>query len=1135
MSEHGARDLVPIELVRGWIDHPVDGKGIYFADESDGWEFHSYRDLAYLTRQVAAILSDRGLTSGDGVCVVMPTGFACVGAFYGVWAAGGVFTPISPPMLGDIDQYIAHVAAIVDQAQPRLLVTSPDLLHLVEAAVAQQVRRREDSEIVVLDSDLLAQAEPVSSLVVPGETALLQFTSGSTGVPRGVRINWSNLANNITMISQLIRWRDGDAMVSWLPLYHDMGLVGSFLTTIARQGNLHLMRPDQFVRDPSRWLRAMQYAQHTPSPSFALGYVAHRVRPEMLEGLDLSGWRTLAVGSEPVEVADLQSFYNLTAPHGFGKSTFTLAYGLAEATLMVTSSHRERPLTALRIDSATLRSGVPVDVLEERVLDFEQPIEGGGWITGLGYSTPESTVRIVDADGNDLPDGTLGEVVVVGDSVSSGYHAHADDRTFVDQQLFTADAGFLWKEQLFVLGRLGTSLKVRGRSVFMEDVESRLSTEIGIAKGKLAAVAVTDPGEQGIALFAETPPGAWISDARRMLRAELGPGFAVTIVTGPRGLIARTSSGKPRRRLIWERWQEGALTDASDHPADVAVSAGDRLPLKISREYVEALLEQVSGVVDIPANAAVLLEGSLAEGFGNEGSDIDFLVVSPGSEKTPTMPTVLFLDGRRVEVRTRSVAQLRAQLERAAAANTDVDEDVLNRCQRFLRAMVVRPESGATSNSDLVDGLRAIVDYDRFAGAVGAWWAGRAVQALRYAVVLDALGADVEAADWAVDGLVQSAKSWLASQGETYLETKWLPTQFDRVGGSDRYRVITGASTLKHAIELAGTLGVTGVSPNADQARFARVPGVTTWSIGQRVHVIRDESVFVLSDSAAAAWRSVVFGRPVCEGLGSDGAEAAARVEFLALGLVRASWRADAAAEPSTQGILAEPIIPALAMCQAVRPLTPPPSRHAPVLGVAGAARGEGTSIELCPLPAKRFAECALTVVWSNIVAENAREDLAGALKDEQYAVADIAAHRLVAMSVRVLLSAYGIHPLPADVAPVATVRRYLPHDGRIDAVVEALERAAAINFATATDQQQTVTILDALLDGVREIASGADSSDPFPASFDSRVQWRRTLDISYDWLRIGGYLNSDLPIDEAADLLASGGAQPHLRTEEQP
>ncbi|BCK57673.1 AMP-binding protein [Nocardia wallacei] len=1118
-----------IDAVRGWLANPAADTGIHLADEADGWEFRSYRELADLAWAVAARLRAAGLGDGEGACVIMPTGFPCVATFYAVWACGGVFTPIAPPTFGDLAQYISHVAAILRQARPRLVVTAAELRPLVCQAMAEAGRT---------DDPVLADdPEPVSErdFGAPAECALLQFTSGSTGTPRGVRVSWRNLANNIAMITRLVDWRDGEAMASWLPLYHDMGLVGAFFTTVTNQGDLYLMRPDQFIRDPMRWLRAMTHAQHTPSPSFALGYVAHRISPEEVAGLDLSGWRTLAVGSEPVEVADLHAFAELAGPQGFSARAYTLAYGLAEATLMVTSSARDRPITALRLDGASLRFGQPVRPVAEAELGDGRWVAGPGWITGLGFSTPQSRVRVVDEDGRELPDGTLGEMVVTGDSVALGYTVPAEGGTRIDNgRLHTGDAGFRYRDEVFVLGRMGSSLKVRGRSVFMEDIESRVARETGITKGKLAAVALTEAGAQGVVLFAETAPGPWLEQARSVLRAALGPAQTARIVTGPRGFIRRTSSGKPRRRHMWQLFGAGGLEGAVTHEATDAEqdSPGDARPEPVltvpaARRLLDRALDQVS----VPERSAVLFEGSLAEGFGNEGSDVDFLAVAPGDEDLPTLPTVLFLDGRRVEVRTRSVAQLRAQLRRVAQAAdpATLDEDVLNRCQRFLRATVLRADPGCPELAELL----ALLPNSEFAGKVGEWWTARARQALRYAVALAALGEREEAAAWARDGLLQAVKAWATAYGETYIETKWLPEQVDRiltrpVSGAPgpraaeligRYRALPRSATVAEIVALAAEFGVTGVTDDPDLVVLARIPGVTTWSIGERVHVLRaDREVFALSEAGGRAWRSVVLRRSLREVLGRAdiGPELA---EFVRLGLVGLQWRGDG------------PITPALAMCKPLRPYTPAPSPALPVLGLSGAGRADAAIATLAPLPAERFTACALDLVWSNVVLENAREDLVGAMKAGQGAVADIAAHRMVAMAVRMVLCAYGIHPLPADVAPVPTLARLLPGAASLRGeLLRSVEEASRVNFArtlaAGADSLAELARLDDLVTRVRGHVGG----DDFPASFDSREQWRRTLDISYDWLRVAGYLDTDLPLDEARDLLTSGGRQPHLR-----
>ncbi|MFE3188353.1 AMP-binding protein [Nocardia sp. NPDC059240] len=1139
--------------VRNWLLTPSADTGIHLADEADGWEYRSYAELAEQVWSITALLRAGGLSSGDGACVIMPTGFPCFAAFYAVWACGGVFTPVAPPMFGDLEQIVAHIAGILEQAAPRLVVTSPEFETFVRAAAVAAGRT---DEPLVVNAATLPAAPADREFAAAAEVALLQFTSGSSGSPRGVQVSWHNLANNIGMISRLIDWRPGETMVSWLPLYHDMGLVGAFLNGVTNQAELYLMRPDQFVRDPIRWLRAMTHAQHSPSPSFALGYVAHRVRPEQIADLDLSGWRTLAIGSEPVEVADLQAFADLTGPQGFSMGSFTLAYGLAEATLMVTSSPTRRPITALRLDNPKLRFGEPVPVLEEAILDDTHRVEGAGWITGLGFSTPESTVTVVDDEGGVLPDGVLGEMVVRGDSVALGYSGtptSGSSTRLENGTLYTGDAGFLYRGEVFVLGRMGTSIKVRGRSVFMEDIESRVAQETGLTKGKLAAVGIVEAGVQGVALFAETAPGDWMPEARSLIRGHLGPAHLVHIVTGPRGLIRRTSSGKPRRRHMWQLFRDGALAgavlhepaDALTQPATAARTPG--MPL----ERVEQLLEAALRSVSVPEAAAVLFEGSLAEGFGNAGSDIDFLVVAPGADELPTLPTVLFLDGRRVEVRTRSVAQVRRQFEQAVAAP---DEDVLNRCQRFLRASVIR--SGAVD----LDELRGILAYDAFAARVTDWWTGRARHALRYAVALRAFGAHDEASAWAEDGLVQGLKGWLAARGETYLETKWLPQQLDRVGADaliDRYRALTaptgdplgsgraaripavsvpGAVTDGPAVgadgrweallALAADLGVDGVADDPHALIFTRRPAVTTWPLAGRLHVLRSDSeVFVLSDAGARAWRSVVFRHSVRDVLARAPHEIGAELaEFVRLGFVGLQWRGGEVLEP------------ALAMCKAVQPYTPVPVVAVPALGVTGAVR-EGGIATLSVLSASRFIGCGLNLVWSNVVLENAREDLVGAIKDGQGEVADIAAHRLIAMSVRVLLSAYGIHPLPADVDPGGTVARLLPgRSPERDALLTALETAGRVRFSETLrhggDALDALSTVDALVTAVRRVA--ADAGPEFPASFDSREQWQRTLTLGYDWLRLAGYLDATLPLDEARDLLASGGQQPHLRESEQ-
>lgn len=390
---------------------------------------------------------------------------------------------------------------------------------------------------------------------------------------------------------------------------------------------------------------------------------------------------------------------------------------------------------------------------------------------------------------------------------------------------------------------------------------------------------------------------------------------------------------------------------------------------------------------------------------------------------------------------------------------------------------------------------------------------------------MSALDAREEALDWARDGLLHSVKGWAAGRGETYLETKWIGPQLERIGDddvTDTYFTLTrsllrGDSDLASALELAEKMGAS-VPEDHSMVVLSRVRKVTSWPIDGRIHVVRgDSDVFVLSDRGARAWRSVVFGRSLHditarwpEPLHDELAE------FVRLGLVGLRWGRGPALRP------------AVAMVKPHRPYTCPPSGVVPVLGLGGATRAEGAIATLVPMPARRFTECASGLVWSNVIVENAREDLVGALVQKQGRVADVAADRMLKGTIRLLLSVLGASPLPPDVAPVATLERLIPAEApRRDELLAELRRAQLVTFA-GPDRTDTVTglaVLDTFVESVRALAQLQ-----FPASFDSHEQWRRTLEITYDWLRLAAYLDAELPIDEVQDLLSSGGAQPHQR-----
>lgn len=529
---------------------------------------------------------------------------------------------------------------------------------------------------------------------------------------------------------------------------------------------------------------------------------------------------------------------------------------------------------------------------------------------------------------------------------------------------------------------------------------------------------------------------------------------------------------------------------------------------------------QALAQVEADPGWAVVLEGSIAEGFGNPSSDIDLLLIADDDGEQPTMPSILFVAGRRVEVRTRTTGQIAAQFAelraRARRRVPALHEDLLNRCQRLLGSHVLRGE-------ELVAKVKAMLPAEEFARVMVRWWAHYARQSVRQAIALGALGQHEEAAAWARSALLQAAKTWAAGRGETYLEPKWLPMQLERIGEEQvaaRYWALASGGSdqeyLDHCVRLIADLGVSGCTGGVGRLSLERAAGVTTWQTGDRVHVVRDkQDVFALGSAAGRLWRSVVFGRSLPDALAAAAdcgvAEPGELVaDFLRMGMVRLAWRGGGT------------VSPALPLGAPAGPISPPPSQVRPAVRLQGAEVADERAVELVPLPAVRFGAAAMNLMWSNVLIENVLEDLSGAVARGQWRVAQHSAYRVPLVCARGLLSAYGVNPLPPD-SDVVRRLRLLPGG------VEPIRALAAAIDTSALDSAERAAEMLIELQRLVHLTRAATGSLVFPSSFDSPDSWEQTLAIGYDWLRLGAYLDADLPIDEARDLLTSGGRQPHV------
>jgi acyl-CoA synthetase (AMP-forming)/AMP-acid ligase II len=546
-----------------WLDEPDIRRGIRTLRPDGSWQLHPYPDLAAEVYRTAAALTEAGLRPGEVVNLVLSEPVAFITAFMGTLAAGLTPSPLATPLaFRAAERYTAHLAAVFAAARPGAILTDATLGGFVDTAVATL----SDHPRILRSGDLAAaDAQPGRSRPVArgaDDLALLQFTSGSTGTPKGVRVGWDNLAANVTAIRTWLRWTPQDVFASWLPLYHDMGLIGGMIFPVVTGTDLWLMTPDQFIRSPLRWLEC--FGRHgatlTTAPSFGYAYTARRVAPERIDGLDFAGWRVAILGAERIDPAAVADFTALTAPRGFRPQALIGAYGLAEATLAVTGSPAGGGSRLVRIKDVALTVGEPVVVRETGTLGADR-VGGTGWLTGCGVPVAGTGISVVDEAGAGLPPGTFGEIRFGGTSLTRGYLTAAGAADFDPAGLNTGDAGFLLDGELFVVGRIAESMKIHGAAVHAEDAEAELGGLDGAVDGRYAVAFGTVGTTQLAVVFAEEPlPAEWAARAAERIRILTSRVPQVLVLVGRRGSIARTSSGKPRRRLMWNQ-----LPDAAQH------------------------------------------------------------------------------------------------------------------------------------------------------------------------------------------------------------------------------------------------------------------------------------------------------------------------------------------------------------------------------------------------------------------------------------------------------------------------------------------------------------------------------------------------------------------------------------------
>ena len=527
-------------------------RGVCFIDRWEKESFHSYQEIYRRASLAAGGLQAMGIRAGDRVAIILPTSVDFFEAFFGALLAGAVPVALYPPYrLGRLDEYHERTAAMLEKSGARLLLTLRGLGRLLG-----RTTKRATMELGLTAMEDLPRRAPAGGDPSADDLALLQFSSGTTEEPKPVRLSHRQILANVDAMRRTIlkAYPEGPRLthraVSWLPLYHDMGLVGSVLTSVAHPSDLALIPPEYFVSRPAIWLRAISRHRATVSaaPNFAYGLCADRVRDEELEGVDLSSWCLALNGAEPVTPSVLRRFQERFRAYGLRREALTPVYGLSEAALAVTFSDPSRPARAHVFDRRALtEDGVAVAA------------PAGQELASLGKPLPGYEIRIANGSGEGVEPERLGRVFARGPSIAS--------EGTTNGWLDTGDTGFLLDGELYLYGREKDLIVLRGRNYAPQDIEHALEGVAHVRKGCVAALGIVPENgerEELVVLVERNRSSSPSVDSQLMREASRSIVDRIGVVPDvvrvlEAGTLPRTSNGKMRRSEAARQYLTGSL------------------------------------------------------------------------------------------------------------------------------------------------------------------------------------------------------------------------------------------------------------------------------------------------------------------------------------------------------------------------------------------------------------------------------------------------------------------------------------------------------------------------------------------------------------------------------------------------
>ncbi len=520
----------------------------------------TYGDLAAQAKAVAGGLREAGLQPGERVAIMLPTGAAFLGAFFGVLYAGAVPVPIYPPARpSQIEEHLKRQAGILRNAQAVLLIGARET-----AAAARLLKLQVERLRAVVTVEELGQATPALPIrTEPHATALLQYTSGSTGDPKGVILSHANLLANIRAMGEVMEAGPSDVFVSWLPLYHDMGLIGAWLGSLYFAAPLVVMSPLTFLVRPEQWLWAIHRHRATLSaaPNFAFELCLRKIEDSAIAGLDLGSLRMVANGSEAVNPDTIRRFTARFSGHGFRKEAMAPVYGLAENAVGLAFPPLGRAPIIDRVDRGELeRHGRAVPAAPGNLAALE--------LVACGRPLPGHQIRIIDATG-EVGERQEGRLQFRGPSATSGYWDNpTKTREFLDGEwLNSGDLAYIAGGDVFITGRSKDIIIRAGRHIYPEEIEAAVGDVERVRKGCVAVFGTPDPraGTERVVVVAETRETD--RDALALLRQLVEQAAARLLDAPPEQVVLvaphtvpKTSSGKLRRAAARELFERGRLS-----------------------------------------------------------------------------------------------------------------------------------------------------------------------------------------------------------------------------------------------------------------------------------------------------------------------------------------------------------------------------------------------------------------------------------------------------------------------------------------------------------------------------------------------------------------------------------------------